>query len=205
MTMLLTQLICDLMKQNLLPFQGEVDYYPAFFTSEESEQYFQCLINEINWKQEPIQIFGKKIMQPRLTAWYGDAAKEYSYSGITMQPHLWTNNLLEIKHKIETIEEVNFSSALMNLYRDGKDSMGWHRDNEKELGQNPVIASVSFGASRVFQLRNYQDKTLVKSIELGSGSLLIMKGETQHFWEHRIPKTSKTIGARVNLTFRVIV
>jgi alkylated DNA repair dioxygenase AlkB len=191
--------------QNILPFQGEVHYYPIFFSPEESEKYFEYLTFEINWKQEPIQIFGRKIMQPRLTAWYGDSEKDYSYSGITMHPHRWTNTLLEIKQKIDSLAEVKFSSALLNLYRNGKDSMGWHRDNEKELGTNPIIASVSFGASRIFQLRNYKDKALVKSIELSSGSLLLMKGETQHFWEHRIPKTSKQIGSRINLTFRVIV
>ena len=189
--------------KNLLPFNGEVLLFKKFFTEDESEKYFNHLLNEIKWKQEPIKIFGKEVMQPRLTAFYGDIEKTYSYSGIMMKPFLWTKELLEVKNKIETSAKVKFTSALLNLYRDGKDSMGWHRDNEKELGLNPVIGSVSFGASRIFQLRNYKDKKIVKSIELTNGSFLLMSGETQHYWEHQLPKT-KHVGKRINITFRVI-
>ena len=187
---------------NLLPFQGEVFYYPHFFTLTESDHYFNALQQEIQWKQEPIKIFGKDMMQPRLTAWYGDADKPYSYSGITMQPLPWTNTLQQIKTAIEKLAGVRFTNALLNYYRDGKDSMGWHRDNEKELGINPVIGSVSFGAARVFRLRYYDKKELVRSIELTHGSFLLMRGETQHYWEHQIPKTNSMIGGRINLTFR---
>ena len=140
--------------KNLLPFNGEALLFENFFTENDSEKYFNHLLNEIKWKQEPIKIFGKEIMQPRLTAFYGDTEKTYSYSGIIMKPQQWTTKLLEIKNKIETIANLKFTSALLNLYRDGIDSMGWHRDNEKELGLNPVIGSVSFGAARIFQLRN---------------------------------------------------
>lgn len=143
-------------------------------------------------------------MQPRLTAWYGDAGKDYSYSGITMQPLAWTDTLMAIKQSADKVAGVSFNSALLNLYRDGKDSMGWHRDNEKELGTNPVIASVSFGAPRRFLLRHYTDKKLVREIVLTHGSLLLMRGETQHYWEHSIPKTAKPAGSRINITFRIV-
>ena len=190
---------------NILPFNGEVFFYPGFFTKGESDTYLQTLLSEIEWKQEPIKIFGKTVMQPRLTAWYGDDDKTYTYSGITMQPHFWSPALKTIKEKIETVSPVKYTSALLNLYRNGLDSMGWHRDNEKELGENPVIASVSFGGTRTFRLRNYRNKNIVKSIELTHGSLLLMQGETQHYWEHQIPKTSAPVKERVNITFRVIV
>jgi len=190
---------------NLLPFNGDVLYMEKFFSQEESNNYFKHLAEEITWKQEPITMFGKKVMQPRLTAWYGDIDKSYSYSGITMQPLAWSDELLQIKQRIETIAGVCFTSALLNYYRNGQDSMGWHRDNEKELGSNPVIGSVSFGASRSFQLRNYADKSVVKTIILTHGSFLLMRGETQHYWEHCIPKTKINTGARINITFRVIV
>ena len=189
---------------NLLPFHGEVFYYPHFFSLAESDHYFNALQQEIQWKQEPIKIFGKDMMQPRLTAWYGDVDKPYSYSGITMQSLPWTNTLQQIKTAIEKLAGVRFTNALLNYYRDGKDSMGWHRDNEKELGINPVIGSVSFGAARIFRLRHYDKKKLVRSIELTHGSFLLMRGETQHHWEHQIPKTNSTIGGRINLTFRVL-
>lgn len=191
--------------ENLLPANGFVQFYPQFFTKAESDIYLQHLLTQINWNQEPIKIFGKEVMQPRLTAWYGNADKPYTYSGITMQPNAWTDILTAIKTKIETIANTQFTSALLNQYRDGKDSMGWHRDNETALGTNPVIASVSFGASRVFQLRDYASKKSLQSIELTNGSLLLMSGATQHYWEHRIPKTSKPAGSRINLTFRRIL
>jgi alkylated DNA repair dioxygenase AlkB len=122
-----------------------------------------------------------------------------------MKPNPWTDELLQIKERIEPIAGVRFTSALLNYYRNGQDSMGWHRDNEKELGVNPVIGSVSFGAARTFQLRNHSDKSIVKTISLTHGSFLLMRGETQHYWEHRVPKTNINTGARINITFRVIV
>ena len=149
-------------------------------------------------------MFGKEVMQPRLTAWYGDADKNYSYSGVTMVPHQWTARLRQIKEKIEVVAGVKFTSALLNFYRNENDSMGWHRDNEKELGNSPVIGSVSFGATRTFQFRNYKTKKDIKSIELTDGSLLLMRGKTNHFWEHRVAKTSQPVKERINITFRVI-
>jgi alkylated DNA repair dioxygenase AlkB len=189
---------------NILPKDGNVYLFPRLFTAEESDVYFNKLQQEIAWKQEPITIYGRTVMQPRLTAWYGDAGKVYSYSGISMQPHAWTASLLKIKQRIETVSLVTFNSALLNLYRDQHDSMGWHRDNEKELGIDPVIGSVSFGATRTFQFRYYTDKSLKQSIELTHGSYLLMQGKTQHAWEHALPKRAGSMGMRVNITFRVI-
>ena len=143
---------------NVLLYNGDVFLYTHYFSTQESERYFKTLLEQIHWKQEPIKIFGKEVMQPRLTAWYGDSDKPYSYSGIKMHPYAWTTALREIKQKIETIAGVTFTSALLNLYRNGHDSMGWHRDNEKELGDTPVIGSVSFGAKRTFQFRDYKIK-----------------------------------------------
>ncbi len=138
-----------------------------------------------------------------MTAWYGDNDKPYSFSGITLNPNNWTSELTEIKKKIETMCNVNFNSVLLNLYRNGQDSISWHTDAEKELGINPVIASVNFGATRKFQLRHIKTKEKIE-IELTHGSLLIMQSELQHYWQHQVPKTNKAIGERINLTFRVI-
>ena len=163
---------------NLLPVDGEAFLYPELFSKEESNHFLHVLQQEITWKQEPIVIFGKQVMQPRLTAWYGDEGMSYRYSGITMQPERWTKSLLKIKERIEAIAGITFNSALLNQYRDGKDSMGWHRDNEKELGHNPVIGSVSFGATRKFVLRHYHDQSVKRSAELAHGSFLLMRGKT---------------------------
>ena len=190
---------------NILPFDGEAFFYSSFFSNQESDVFYQQLLNEVHWKQEPIKIFGREVMQPRLTAWHGEATKPYSYSGIKMQPTAWTPSLIAIKQKIESVAKVRFTGALLNQYRTGRDSMGWHRDNEKELGPNPVIGSVSFGATRKFQFRHYNNKTIVRSLQLTHGSFLLMRGETQHHWEHQVPKTAKDPGNRINLTFRVMI
>jgi alkylated DNA repair dioxygenase AlkB len=182
---------------------GEYLFFPDFFSKSESDLFLQKLKNEIEWKQESMNMYGKKVHFPRLTAWYGDNDKPYSFSGITLQPKIWTKELLEIKAKIEPLTNVQFNSVLLNRYRSGNDSISWHTDAEKELGQNPVIASVNFGATRKFQLRHINTKEKVE-IELTHGSLLIMKGELQHFWQHQVPKTSKFVNERINLTFRVI-
>ncbi len=188
--------------ENLLPHHGEVYLFENFFSEKEASMFLQKLQSTIQWKQEPIKMFGKLLMQPRLTAWYGDVDKSYTYSGITMKPMDWTKELLMIKQKIEVVSNVRFTSALLNLYRDGQDSMGWHRDNEKELGVNPTIGSVSFGESRLFKLRDHASKETVKNVELTHGSYLLMQGETQHFWEHQIPKRVKKMQTRINITFR---
>ncbi|HAT77012.1 MAG TPA: alpha-ketoglutarate-dependent dioxygenase AlkB [Flavobacterium sp.] len=179
-------------------------YYPHFFDKNEADDIFQYLTNEIPWQQDEIRVFGKIHPQPRLTALYGNEDKSYSYSNIKMQPHPWNLLLLKIKSQVENVCETKFTTVLLNLYRDGKDSNGWHADNEKELGINPIIASVSFGTERIFQMKHNTIPNLKQNILLEHGSLLVMKGTTQHFWKHQIPKTSKKINARINLTFRVI-
>jgi alkylated DNA repair dioxygenase AlkB len=183
---------------------AEVIYYPHFFDKEEADTIYAELINEIPWQQDDIRVFGKTHPQPRLTALFGNEGKPYSYSNIKMQPHPWNLLLQKIKSKVESVSDTNFTTVLLNQYRDGKDSNGWHADNEKELGTNPIIASLSFGAERTFQLKHNSDKDQKKSIVLEHGSLLLMKGTTQHCWKHQIPKTAKPVGPRINLTFRVI-
>jgi alkylated DNA repair dioxygenase AlkB len=183
---------------------GELYYNRFFFNSIESNKYFNILRKEIQWQQDNIKIFGKIYPQPRLTALYANNNKSYSYSNITMHPTLFTPTLFEIKSKIEKKINLNFTSCLLNLYRDGNDSNGWHADNEKELGLNPTIASVSFGAERIFQMKHRNSKKEKVKINLTNGSLLVMKGRTQHHWLHQIPKTKKEVGERINLTFRII-
>ena len=183
---------------------ANITYYSSFFSPKESSEYFQILLNEIEWQEDDIKVFGKTYKQPRLTALYGMNNASYRYSGITMFPKPFNSILKEIKTKIEEITEIKFTTVLLNFYRDGSDSNGWHSDDEKELGENPVIASISLGAERTFRLRHKKDKTQKKNLILQHGSLLIMKGETQHHWQHCIPKSKKDIKPRINLTFRVI-
>ena len=183
---------------------AEIVYYSIFFENEEANHLLEKLKNEIPWQQDDITVFGKKYPQPRLTALFGNDGKQYRYSNIIMKPNPWNDLLMIIKNKVEEVCLENFTTVLLNYYRDGKDSNGWHADNEKELGINPVIASVSFGAERSFHLQHNSIKEQKLKINLEQGSLLIMKGTTQHFWKHQIPKTAKPIGPRINLTFRII-
>ena len=182
---------------------AEIQYYPNFFDTTTANDLFLKLQKEIIWQQDDIMVYGKTYAQPRLTSLYGNQGKPYGYSNIVMQPHNWSPLLMYIKNEIETICEENFTTVLLNNYRNGKDSNGWHADNEKELGRNPIIASVSFGAERVFQLK-HNSLDLKQNIILQHGSLLIMQGTTQHFWKHQIPKTAKPISERINLTFRIL-
>ena len=183
---------------------ASIIYYPNFFSTEESDILFNTLQKEIPWQQDDIKVYGKVYPQPRLTALFGNEGKSYSYSNITMHPHKWSPLLMSIKEKVEKATEAMYSTVLLNYYRDGKDSNGWHADNEKELGTNPIIASLSFGAARMFQLKhNHLDNQKI-NLTLENGSLLLMKGTTQHFWKHQIPKTTKPIGPRIILTFRII-
>lgn len=185
----------------LLP--GDVlEYHAHLFNAGERGQLLRLLIDTIAWKQEEIKMFGKLLKTPRLTAWYGD--KHYIYSGIKHYPAPWTAELLAIKQRIEPIAGTQFNSVLLNYYRDARDSMAWHSDDERELGENPVIASVSFGQERRFDIRHKQEKGRKYSIYLENGSLLVMKGNLQHNWEHRIPKSTRPMTERVNLTFRSI-
>jgi alkylated DNA repair dioxygenase AlkB len=182
---------------------GEYIYIPGFYDITTADKYLNRLISDIKWKQESMKIYGKEIPFPRLTAWYGDNDRPYSFSGITLQPNPWSPGLLKIKKDIEQIAGVVFNSVLLNRYRDGNDSISWHTDAEKELGKNPVIASVNFGVERTFQLKHIETKERI-DILLKHGSLLVMQGELQHYWKHQIPKSKKIKEERVNLTFRVI-
>ena len=182
---------------------GEYIYIPDFYSGNKADEFLNTLMDEIEWKQESMNMYGRTIPFPRLTSWYGESDKPYSFSGITLSPHPWSKELLEIKKDIEPLSNVEFNSVLLNRYRNGNDSISWHTDAEKELGKNPVIASVNFGAERTFQLRHRDTKERIDII-LKHGSLLIMLGELQHFWQHQVPKTKKVKTERINLTFRVI-
>ncbi len=182
---------------------GEYLYIENYFSQAESDMYYSVLLKEIAWKQEEMNMYGKILKFPRLTAWYGDNDKPYSFSGMTLKPNDWTKELKEIKNHIEEKSSAIFNSVLLNLYRDGNDSISWHTDAEKELGINPIIASVNFGETRKFQLRHMETKEKIE-LKLKHGSLLIMQGAIQHYWQHQVPKTKMNIGKRINLTFRVI-
>jgi alkylated DNA repair dioxygenase AlkB len=184
---------------------AEVTFYRNFFNLQESDEIFQILRDGINWRQDKMKLYGKDIDLPRKTAWYGDQNKSYTFSGIHLNPELWTPTLLHVKERIEDVAKIQFNSVLLNLYRHGNDGISWHTDVERELGENPVIGSVSFGGTRRFMFRHRQDQDLKAEVELTHGSFLLMAGETQHFWQHQIPKTSRKVDSRINLTFRVII
>lgn len=183
---------------------ADISYFPGFLDLKDADNYFDRLLKTIPWQQDDITVFGKTHPQPRLTALFASNNKPYSYSNITMQPHGFTSALSEIKKLIEQQVETVFTTCLANLYRDGQDSNGWHADNEKELGINPIIASVTLGAPRYFNLKHKDNPKLKHKLLLEHGSLLLMKGETQHHWLHQIAKTKRVIKPRINLTFRVI-
>lgn len=170
-----------------------------------AEDLLKTLIAATPWKSEMVTVWGKTHPQPRLIAWYGDPGQQYSYSGIDLEPLPWTPTLLEVRREIEDVAKARFNSVLLNYYRDHRDSMGFHSDNEKELGSTPTIASLSLGATRTFVLKHKTRPDLKPiRLELPSGSLLLMAGSTQQFWKHGIDKQTKPCGPRVNLTFRRI-
>ena len=183
---------------------GELAYFPQFFSTAESDNFMQILKGTISWKQESMKMYGKQVLFPRLMAWHGDAATSYGFSGNTFTPEPWTPELSQIRDRITPASGTSFNSVLLNFYRNGSDSMGWHADDEPELGAQPVIASVNFGATRRFQLRYKSDHHRKYELPLQHGSLLIMKGPLQEYWEHQVPKTSAISTGRINLTFRSI-
>lgn len=183
---------------------AELIYFPNFLNIKQADFYFKHLKSNISWQQDDIKVFGKTYKQPRLTALYAENDTSYSYSNITMNPFLFTTELLELKEDVESKTQHKFTSVLLNLYRDGNDSNGWHADNEKELGINPVIASLSLGSERPFHFKHRNLKTERYKIVLQHGSLLIMKGAMQHHWLHQIAKTKKHVRERINLTFRTL-
>jgi alkylated DNA repair dioxygenase AlkB len=175
-----------------------------FFETPKSEALHSYFINKLPWKSGEIKLFGKVYPIPRKEVYFSDNKLSYSYSGKELIIDVWDENVLEIKGRVEALLNVEFNACLSNLYRNGQDSNGWHADNEKELGKNPIIASVSFGATRRFDLRHQSTKEKL-SFQLTSGSLLVMGGEMQHFWKHQIPKQKNVNDPRVNLTFRQVL
>ena len=183
---------------------AEIRYVPHFLPVSLANTYFDDLFHHIPWRQDPITVFGKTHLQPRLTSLHAHTLDSYSYSGIVMTPQPMTQTLQCIENRIYQLCDESFTTVLLNLYRDGKDSNGWHADDEAELGKNPVIASLSLGAPRFFHLRHNQDSKQRYKLLLEHGSLLLMGGETQHHWKHKVAKTAKKVGPRINLTFRKI-
>lgn len=182
----------------------KVDWREAKWKELTPEQFSQIQFTNILWKQDNIKLYGKTIPLPRLTAWYGDPGKSYTYSGIASRPNAWNKGLLYLKQETERCAGVEFNSVLLNWYRDGEDYLNWHADNEKELGRNPVIGSVNFGETRDFVLRRNDDNSQKIILPLKHGTLLVMRGELQHFWQHSVPKRKRVERSRFNLTFRRI-
>ena len=185
-------------------FEGEARLWPAAFQSQEAARLFGDLRRTIEWHQESIQMFGQQVLVPRLVAWHGDPGASYTYSATLHEPTPWTPSLLRVRDRVTELSGARFNSVLLNLYRDGRDGMGWHADDEPELGRDPVIASVSLGAPRRFCLRHRKRKGLKLELSLPDGSLLCMSGATQHHWVHALPKTRAAFGERINLTFRLV-
>lgn len=189
----------------ILPLENsKISYHRYFLSEKKADFYFQKLMKDTSWQQDDITVFGKTYAQPRLTALYGEAGKPYTYSGITLNPSPFEDLHLEILEQLQSVTETGFTSVLLNLYRDGNDSNGWHADDEKELGKNPVIASISLGAKRYFQLKSKENPKQTYKISLHHGSLLLMEGLTQQYWLHQLPKSKKITTPRINLTFRKI-
>lgn len=193
-----------LKQHNILPFDGTVIYYGQLWTEQEANHYFNKLLETIEWRNDELMMFGKRIITKRKVGWYGEKPFNYTYSKTTKQALPWTEELLKLKARIEKESGETFNSCLLNLYHSGDEGMGWHTDAEPELKKNGAIASVSFGAQRKFVFKHKERKNKVE-LFLEHGSLLIMKDATQTFWQHTLPKTKKVTTPRVNLTFRTIV
>ncbi len=189
---------------NLLPYDGETFYYGTILNSLEAQRYYHKLFTDIDWRNDEAIMFGRHLMTKRKVAWYGDRAFSYTYSRRTKQALPWTNELLELKARIEKISGATYNSCLLNLYHTGEEGMAWHSDDEKALGPNSAIASLSLGAVRKFCFKHKQNKVVV-SVMLTPGSLLVMQGTPQTHWLHRLPPTKRVTQARINLTFRTMV
>jgi alkylated DNA repair dioxygenase AlkB len=189
---------------NLLFKDGTAYYYGIIMPYKEANRYYELLLKNILWKNDEAIILGKHIITKRKVAWYGDSDYLYTYSNATKQALTWTKELLELKQRVEQITGARFNSCLLNLYHDGNEGLGWHSDDERSIGKNTPIASLSFGAERKFSLKHKQTKQTV-SLILEHGSLLVMKDDTQTNWLHSLPKSNKITQARINLTFRMMV
>lgn len=183
---------------------ADIDYIENFYSLDESSVIFNDLVQSLVWRHDDIKMFGKTMKIPRLQAWYGDNNLRYRYSNITLLANPWSSTLLTLKKKVSRYCHHDFNAVLANLYRNQYDSVGWHSDDEPELGEMPTIASLSFGAEREFQLKHITTKAKINLV-LAPGSLLIMRGNTQNCWQHCLPKRTKPITPRINLTFREIM
>lgn len=184
---------------------GDCCLVDGAITPEDGTLLLDSLLHHVSWVQPEISMFGRRYRSPRLAAWYGDAGAVYRYSGLVNRPLPWREELLALKARLEERFVARFNSVLLNLYRDGSDSMGWHADDEPELGAEPCIVSVSLGGTRRFRLRHRFDPAVKPvSVDLVHGSVLIMRGRTQHNWKHALPRTRKPVGPRINLTFRYV-
>lgn len=197
------QLFPEERKLPKLPAGATVDYFPGALAALDADRLFDALTREVAWQQDHIRMFGRETPLPRLTAWYGDGGRSYTYSGITMTPRPWIRPLDEAREIADRLAGIAFNSVLCVLYRDGNDKLAWHTDDEPELGPTPVIASVNFGAERRFSIRNKDDHSNKADIPLGHGDVLIMRGRTQQLCEHAVPPM-RGAGPRINLTFRRI-
>ena len=189
---------------NVLNKDGEANYYGIIMTTSEANTYYNLLLKNINWKNDKALYHGRHIVTKRKVAWYGDQGFLYTYSNTTKQALPWTNKLIDLKRKTELITNSQFNSCLLNLYHDGNEGMTWHSDDEKSLGKNTVIASLSFGAERKFSFKHRRTRQTI-SLLLENGSLLVMRGNTQSNWLHSLPLSSKINHPRINLTFRTII
>ncbi len=183
---------------------ADIRVYPELYTRQQADALLQQVESQVTWRQDQIRVYGKVHQLPRLTAWYGDAGTCYEYSGIKMDPLPWTPVLGVIRDRPEDLSGDQFNSVLLNRYRDGRDSMGWHSDDEQSLGVNPVIGSLSLGATRRFRLQHKVKKHLKQSLDLNHGNYLLMAGTTQHYWRHCITRTQRACAVRINLTFRYL-
>ncbi len=189
---------------NLLPGDGIVEYYGAIIDPPAADRFYRLLMERIEWRNDEAMIFGKRIVTKRKVAWYGDLPFSYTYSGITKTALPWNPELLELKALAEQYSGATYNSCLLNLYHSGEEGMAWHSDGEKDLQRHGAIASLSLGAERKFCFKHKRSGDM-RCLELEHGSLLVMKGETQDHWLHRLPPTKKVRSPRVNLTFRTIV
>jgi alkylated DNA repair dioxygenase AlkB len=181
---------------------ADVRWWPRAFAAAEADRLFAALRAGIDWQQEEILIFGERRRVPRLVAWHGDPAATYTYSGTVHTPRPWSDELLLVRERLQSLTGHRYNSVLLNLYRDGRDGMGWHADDEPELGAQPAIASVSLGATRRFRLRHRRRTEARCGLDLVHGDLLLMSGGTQHAWQHALTKTARLVGERINLTYR---
>jgi len=182
---------------------ADITYFPQWLSGERADKLFSYFLHALDWRQSTLQLYGKAVLIPRMNAWYGDEGTPYQYSGAHFDARQFNPQLETLRDELQNCLGLRFNSVLANLYRNGDDSVSWHADDEKELGVEPAIASVSLGAVRRFSLKHQKQRQLpVKSIDLPHGSLLLMKGATQTHWHHQVPKTSKAVGPRINLTFR---